>query len=63
MDNAAQIFKKEQMISVSRFAKKLGGSRSFAYDLCDKGPRNGGVVAFHFGIVRDKKFRTQRSRV
>jgi len=55
MEQAPQVFKKEQMISVSKFAREIGVSRSFAYDLCDKGPQNGGVVAFRFGTVRGMK--------
>ena len=55
MERTQQVFKKEEMISVSQFAKRIGVSRSFAYELCDKGPDQGGVVAFRFGAVRGMK--------
>ncbi len=47
-----KVFKKEEMISVREFAQRLGVSRSFAYQLVEKGKDNGGILAFRYGIKR-----------
>ena len=45
-------YRSQDMISVAQFAKTLGISRSFAYQLVERGPKEGGVLAFRYG---DKK--------
>lgn len=37
------------MLTVAQFAKAIGMSRRFAYNLVDRGPTEGGVTAFRFG--------------
>ena len=43
---------KKEMISVENFARRVGISRSLAYQLVNKGPSEGGVEAYRFGQKR-----------
>lgn len=49
---AKKVFRKEDLISVPEFARKIGVSRRQAYNYVDWGPHNGGVLAFRFGRTR-----------
>jgi hypothetical protein len=46
---APQIFRKQDMISVSEFARRLGFSRRHAYSLVERGQSGGGILAFRYG--------------
>lgn len=66
---APAVFRQEDMISVAKFAQKIGVSRSHAYNMVEWGPSNGGVIAFRFGrsralrIPKDEVARIKNSRV
>jgi len=50
--NTPKIFRRQDMLTVAEFAKAIGMSRSFAYQLVERGPLEGGVVAFRFGYEK-----------
>jgi len=64
-----RIFRREEMLTVAQFAKAIGMSRSFVYQLVDKGPTEGGVLAFRYGekkgvwIPKEEVGRFQRACV
>ena len=43
-----QIYKKQDMLTVTQFAQRIGMSRSHTYKLIDLGPTEGGIRAFRF---------------
>ncbi len=47
-----KIFRREEMLTVAQFAKAIGISRRFAYNLVERGPEEGGVLAFRFGVQK-----------
>lgn len=44
-----EVFKKDEFVTVPKFAKTLGISVRQAYYLVEFGVQNGGVLAFRFG--------------
>lgn len=46
-----RIFKKEEMLKVPQVARILGVSRRSVYNLIERGPANGGLLAFRFGTA------------
>ena len=44
-----KIYKKQDMLSATQFAARIGMSRSHVYNLIDIGPDHGGILAFRFG--------------
>lgn len=40
------------MLTVAQFAKAIGISRRFAYNLVERGPEEGGILAFRFGVQK-----------
>lgn len=55
------VYKKATMLTVPQFARQIGMSRSYVYELVDKGPDHGGVLAFRFG--ESKGLRIPREEV
>lgn len=51
-DATPGLFKRQDMLTVSQFAKRIGCSRSHAYRLVEYGVDHGGVRAFRFGAAR-----------
>lgn len=49
---APMVFDEKDMISVRNFAKRIGCSVRHAYNLVEKGPTAGGVLAFRYGVKR-----------
>lgn len=47
-----KIFRKQEMVTVNEFARRLGFSRRHAYRLVELGKANGGVLAFRYGAKR-----------
>ncbi len=47
--NPPSVFKKQDMLSVSDFARRLGISVRHAYNLVERGQSSGGVLAFRYG--------------
>ncbi|MGE4544206.1 MAG: hypothetical protein AB7D06_08855 [Pedobacter sp.] len=47
-----QIYRRKDMLTVAQFAKVIGMSRSFAYQLVERGPQEGGVLAFRYGKTK-----------
>jgi len=47
-----RVYRHEEMITVAQFAKAIGMSRRFAYNLVERGQREGGVLAFRYGDKR-----------
>lgn len=47
--NTPKIFRRQDMLTVAEFAKAIGMSRRFVYNLVEYGPTEGGVLAFRYG--------------
>ncbi len=50
--NPLKIYRRQDMLTVAQFAKAIGMSRRCAYTLVERGPDEGGVLAFRFGIKK-----------
>lgn len=67
--SAGKVFKRGDMVTVPVFARAIGVSRSYAYQLVDMGQAGGGVLAFRFGrsrglrIPKDEIERFRKSRM
>ncbi|MCK4620705.1 MAG: helix-turn-helix domain-containing protein [Desulfuromonadales bacterium] len=51
-DVTSKVFKRQDMLTVSQLAKRIGCSRRHAYYLVERGEEHGGVRAFRFGVAR-----------
>lgn len=52
MMSEAKVYKKEEVVTVAIFAKRLGVSRRHGYNLVEWGIAGGGVLSFRFGGKR-----------